>query len=90
MTGVVNTTGARSGDVGTTVGTPAHTETNAANVGSGVLPVGVTGGSGLNAVSPANLASGVLPVGVTAASCAFSVSQSGTISVSNNTLEEKK
>ena len=35
---------------------------------SGVLPVGVTGGSGLDAVSPANLASGVLPVGVTGGS----------------------
>jgi hypothetical protein len=35
---------------------------------SGVLPVGVTGGSGLDAVSPANLASGVLPVGVSGGS----------------------
>tara|TARA_R110000796_G_scaffold138498_1_gene254590 strand:- start:81 stop:1214 length:1134 start_codon:yes stop_codon:yes gene_type:complete len=35
---------------------------------SGVLPVGVTGGSGLDAVSPANLASGVLPAGVTGGS----------------------
>ena len=34
----------------------------------GVLGAGVTGGSGLNAVSPANLASGVLPVGVTGGS----------------------
>ena len=34
----------------------------------GALAVGVTGGSGLNAVSPANLASGVLPVGVTGGS----------------------
>ncbi len=34
----------------------------------GSLAAGVTGGSGLNAVSPANLASGVLPVGVTGGS----------------------
>ena len=39
-----------------------------ASVMSGVMPVGVTGGSGLNAVSPANLASGVMPVGVTGGS----------------------
>ena len=45
MTGIVNSTGARSGVIGTTVG-----GTNAANVGSGALPVGVTGGSGLDAV----------------------------------------
>jgi hypothetical protein len=48
MTGVVNQTGARSGIVGTNVGTPAAT--NAADVGAGVLPVGVTGGSGLTAL----------------------------------------
>ena len=34
----------------------------------GVLGAGVTGGSGLYALSPANLASGVLPVGVTGGS----------------------
>jgi hypothetical protein len=47
MTGVVNSTGARSGAVGTTVGTPSS---NAADIGAGVLPVGVTGGSGLTAL----------------------------------------
>jgi len=50
MSGIVNNLGAVSGVVGTTVGQPAHTETNAANVGAGVLPVGVTGGSGLTAL----------------------------------------
>ena len=44
MTGVVNQTGARSGIVGTNVGT-----VGAADL-SGVLPVGVTGGSGLTAL----------------------------------------
>ena len=39
-----------------------------ASVMTGIMPVGVTGGSGLNAVSPANLASGVMPVGVTGGS----------------------
>ena len=56
MTGIVNSTGARSGVVGTTVGSPSPT--NAADIGSGVLPVGVTGGSGLTAlgtVTSANL-----------------------------------
>ena len=43
MTGVVNSTGARTGVVGTTVGTVT------AAALSGVLPVGVTGGSGLDA-----------------------------------------
>ena len=47
MTGVVNQTGARSGIVGTNVGTPSS---NAADIGAGVLPVGVTGGSGLTAL----------------------------------------
>ena len=42
--------------------TAAHLTTAAA------LPAAVTGGSGLDAVSPANLASGVLPVGVTGGS----------------------
>ena len=49
MTGIVNSTGARSGIIGTTVGSPSPT--NAADIGSGVLPVGVTGGSGLNALT---------------------------------------
>jgi len=48
MSGILNSTGAVSGILGTTVGTPAAT--NAADVGSGVLPVGVTGGSGLTAL----------------------------------------
>jgi len=48
MSGIMNTTGAVSGILGTTVGTPAAT--NAADVGAGVLPVGVTGGSGLTAL----------------------------------------
>tara|TARA_R110000787_G_scaffold223482_1_gene331853 strand:- start:429 stop:1280 length:852 start_codon:yes stop_codon:yes gene_type:complete len=47
---------------------------------SGVLPVGVTGGSGLDAVSPANLASGVLPVGVTGGS---GLTALGTVSSGN-------
>ena len=42
MSGIINSTGAKSGVIGTTVG-----GTNAANVGSGALPVGVTGGTGL-------------------------------------------
>jgi hypothetical protein len=50
MSGLLNSTGAVSGILGTTVGTPAHTETNAADIGAGVLPVGVTGGSGLTAL----------------------------------------
>ena len=41
---------------------------NPANISSGVLPVGVTGGSGLTAVSATNITSGVLPVGVTGGS----------------------
>ena len=45
MTGVVNSTGARSGNVGTTVGTVT------AAALSGALPVGVTGGSGLDALT---------------------------------------
>jgi hypothetical protein len=45
MTGVVNQTGARSGILGTTVGTPAAT--TAATLGAGVLPATITGGSGL-------------------------------------------
>jgi hypothetical protein len=56
MSGLLNSTGAVSGVLGTTVGTPAAT--NAADVGAGVLPVGVTGGSGLTAlgtVTSANL-----------------------------------
>jgi hypothetical protein len=47
MSGKVNSTGAVSGIVGTTVGTPSS---NAADIGAGVLPVGVTGGSGLTAL----------------------------------------
>ena len=47
-------------------GTP--TGITAAHITSGVLPVGVTGGSGLTAVNAANIASGVLPVGVTGGS----------------------
>jgi hypothetical protein len=46
MSGVVNSTGAVSGIIGTTVGTPAAT--TAATLGAGVLPVGITGGSGLD------------------------------------------
>ena len=50
----------------------------------GSLAVGVTGGSGLNAVSPANLASGVLPVGVTGGSglTALGTVTAGTLSTS--------
>ena len=44
MSGIVNSTGAKSGVIGTTVGT-----VTAASL-SGVLPVGVTGGSGLTAL----------------------------------------
>ena len=51
MTGIVNSTGARSGIIGTTVGSPSPT--NAADIGSGVLPVGVTGGSGLTLLKSA-------------------------------------
>jgi hypothetical protein len=47
MSGILNSTGAVSGILGTTVGTPAAT--TAATLGAGVLPVGVTGGSGLDA-----------------------------------------
>ena len=43
MSGIINSTGAKSGVIGTTVG-----GTNAANVGSGALPAGVTGGAGLS------------------------------------------
>jgi len=46
----------------------------------GSLAVGVTGGSGLNAVSPANLASGVLPVGVTGGT---GLSAHGTVTAGN-------
>jgi hypothetical protein len=48
MSGILNTTGAVSGILGKTVG-----GTNAADIGAGVLPVGITGGSGLDA-SPLN------------------------------------
>ena len=51
MSGLLNSTGAVSGILGTTVGTPSS---NAADIGAGVLPVGVTGGSGL-----ANVPTGV-------------------------------
>ena len=47
MSGLLNSTGAVSGVLGTTVGTPSS---NAADIGAGVLPVGVTGGSGLTAL----------------------------------------
>jgi|2_EtaG_2_1085320.scaffolds.fasta_scaffold02574_15 hypothetical protein len=50
------------------LGAQAGSGLDASDITTGVLPVGVTGGSGLNAVSPANLASGVLPVGVTGGS----------------------
>ena len=59
MTGVVNQTGARSGIVGTNVGTPSS---NAADIGAGVLPVGVTGGSGLTALG--TVATGTLGASV--------------------------
>ena len=61
MTGIVNSTGARSGIIGTTVGSPSPT--NAADIGAGVLPVGVTGGSGLTALG--TVASGVIGASVT-------------------------
>ena len=48
MSGILNTTGAVSGILGKTVG-----GTNAADIGAGVLPVGITGGSGLDE-SPLN------------------------------------
>jgi hypothetical protein len=48
MSGILNETGAVSGVLGTTVGTPAAT--TAATLGAGVLPVGITGGSGLTAL----------------------------------------
>jgi len=48
MSGILNTTGAVSGILGKTVG-----GTNAAEIGAGVLPVGITGGSGLDE-SPLN------------------------------------
>jgi len=63
MTGIVNSTGAKSGIIGTTVGTPVSVATNAADIGSGVLPVGVTGGSGLTALG--TVASGVIGASVT-------------------------
>ena len=47
MSGILNSTGAVSGILGTTVGTPAAT--TAATLGAGVLPATVTGGSGLDA-----------------------------------------
>jgi len=50
------------------LGAQAGSGLDASDITTGVLPVGVTGGSGLTAVSPANLASGVLPVGVTGGS----------------------
>ena len=53
MSGVLNSTGAVSGILGTTVG-----GTNAADIQSGVLPVGVTGGSGLTALG--TVASGTI------------------------------
>ena len=59
MTGVVNQTGARSGIVGTNVGTPSS---NAADIGAGDLPVVVTGGSGLTALG--TVATGTLGASV--------------------------
>ena len=50
------------------LGSQAGSGLDASDITSGILPVGVVGGSGLNAVNPANLASGVMPVGVTGGS----------------------
>ena len=63
------------------LGAQAESGLDASDITSGALPVGVTGGSGLDAVSPANLASGVLPVGVTGGSglTALGTVASGTI-----------
>ena len=66
------------------LGSQAGSGLDASDITTGVLPVGVTGGSGLNAVSPANLASGVLPVGVTGGSglTALGTVTAGTLSTS--------
>ena len=57
MSGIINNTAARSGVIGTTVGTPVATDASALVTGtlpmarlSGVLPSAVTGGSGLTAL----------------------------------------
>jgi microcystin-dependent protein len=50
------------------LGSQAGSGLDASDITSGILPVGVIGGSGLNAVNPANLASGALPLGVTGGS----------------------
>jgi hypothetical protein len=57
MSGIINNTAARSGVIGTTVGTPVSTDASALSSGtlpmarlSGALPAAVTGGSGLTAL----------------------------------------
>jgi len=68
VTGNATTTRTIAGSGSLEASTFAQTPNVSLTGMTGAIGSGITGGSGLNAVSPANLASGVLPVGVTGGS----------------------